>query len=88
MAYQPMIYPNSGEVDTLAIAQRAPLRAAAEYGSPNYPPSYLRDATAWLTLRAQAERREWRRDHRLLDDTGFVVMNVPEWGSSGDSFAR
>jgi hypothetical protein len=46
MAYQPMIDPYTGEVDTLAIAQRAPLRAAAEYGSPNYPPSYLRDATA------------------------------------------
>ena len=88
MAYVPLIDPDTGEVDTLAIAQRAPLRAAAEYGSPNYPPSYLRDATQWLTLRAQAERREWRRDHKLPDDTGFVLAMVPEWGASGESFAR
>ena len=88
MTYIPMIHPDTGEVDTLAIAQRAPLRAASEYGGPNYPPSYLRSATAWLAERAASERRCWRRDHGLPDDTECVMMMVPDWGNSGDGFGR
>jgi hypothetical protein len=67
--YIPMIDPNTGEIDALAIAERAPLRAAREWGGPDFPPSYLREATQWLTDRAMGERLCWRRDHGLPDDS-------------------
>jgi hypothetical protein len=87
MTYIPMIDPDTGEVDTLAIAERAPLRAAHEFGGPNFPPKYLREATEWLTQRANSERNCWRRDHGLPNDEGGTLMNMPAWGNSGDSFS-
>jgi hypothetical protein len=76
MTYQPMLT-ESGEIDHAAIAERAPLRAAREYGSPDFPPKYLRESTQWLTERAEAERRAWRRDRGLPDDSGPCVMVTP-----------
>lgn len=87
MSYIPMIDPETGAVDTLAIAQRAPLRASAEYGSPNYPPSYLRSATDWLIQRAQAESRAWRRDHNLPVDTEGLTTIMP-YGKHQDGVRR
>jgi hypothetical protein len=73
MSYQPMLT-ESGEIDRLEIVKRAPFRAEREWGGPNFPPKYLREAIDWLTLRAEAERREWRRDHGLADDSGPCVL--------------
>lgn len=75
MPYQPMIT-ETGEIDHLAIAERAPLRAAHEFGGPNFPPSYLRDATRWLEERAVSERLQWRRHHNLPDDSVMVPMGA------------
>lgn len=88
MAYIPMIHQDTGESDDLAIAERAPLRAAREYGGPDYPPIYLREATQWLQDRARAERMDWRRSHNLPDDSVMVSVSLPRWGNAGDSFAR
>lgn len=68
MAYQPMINPDTGEIDHLVVAERAQLRAAREYGSPDFPPGYLRSATEWCMNRAQSERYDWRRSRGLPDD--------------------
>lgn len=68
MAYQPMIHADTGEIDHLAVAERAQLRAAREYGGPDFPPGYLRSATEWCMARAQSERYDWRRSHGLPDD--------------------
>lgn len=76
MTYIPMIDPATGTVDTLAISQRAPLRAASEWRGPNYPPKYLRDAIEWLMLRAEAESRQWRRDRGLPVDTEMVTITA------------
>lgn len=68
MAYQPMIHFDTGEIDHIAVAERAQLRAAREYGSPDFPPGYLRSATEWCMDRAQSERYDWRRSRGLPDD--------------------
>jgi hypothetical protein len=88
MATLPLIDPNTGKLDHLAIAERARLRAAREYGSPDYPPNCLRTALEWCNERAQAERLAWRRDHGLPDDSQTTLAVLPAWGSSGDSYAR
>lgn len=86
MAYNPMIHADTGEIDHLAVAERAQLRAAREYGSPDFPPGYLRSATEWCMDRAQRERYDWRRSNGLPDDRPTCTMAIPAWGSSGDSF--
>jgi hypothetical protein len=79
---------DTGELDMLAIAQRASLRASADYGGPNYPPSRLRQWEAATMDRAQSERRVWRREHGLPDDTVTTMIEVPSWGNSGEGFGR
>ncbi len=86
MPYTPMIHANTGEIDHIAVAERAQLRAASEYGSPNFPPGYLRSATEWCMDRAQSERYDWRRTRNLPDDRPMCTMEIPAWGNSGDSF--
>jgi hypothetical protein len=81
-----LIDQETGEIDRVKLGEAAALRAASEYGSPNFPPSYLRDSLAWCRDRATIMRAQWRRAHGLPDDTVYVTMNVPEWGASGDSF--
>jgi hypothetical protein len=83
-----MINPETGEIDHIAVAQNAVTRARSEWGGTNYPRLYLRQATQWCKDRAQAERRAWRRDHGLPDDSAVTMMVVPEWGASGESFVR
>lgn len=86
MACVPMINPETGEVDQIIAAERAQLRAAREYGSPDFPPSYLRAATEWCMDRAQSERYDWHRSRGLPDDRPTCTMAIPAWGASGDSF--
>jgi hypothetical protein len=88
MAYIPMINPETGEVDPHLVAERAELRAARDWGGPDYPPRYLRIATEWCTARARDERLEWRRKHGLPDDAPMTEYVVPAWGASGDSYGR
>lgn len=68
MAYTPMIDPDTGEIDPVIVAERAQLRATREYGSPNFPPGFLRSATEWCMDRAHSERYDWRRSRGLPDD--------------------
>lgn len=88
MSYIPMIDQETGEIDGRAIAERADLRACREWGGPNPPPSYIRDAVSWCTARARDERLSWRRDHGLLDDSAVEMRELPAWGFSGDSYGR
>lgn len=81
-----LIDENTGEIDSLVIAEAAGLRACREYGSSNPPPAYHRNALQWTLDRAQAMRTAWRRDRGLRDDTGFTMSEVPSWGAGGDSF--
>lgn len=86
MPYTPMIT-ETGDIDMIEIIKRAPLRAAAEWGGENYPPRYLRDALDALKTRAEAERREWRRDRgmAIAEEIGGTAI-MPEWGASGDGW--
>lgn len=86
MAYEPMINPATGEIDPVIVAERAQLRAAREYGGPDFPPGYLRSATEWCMDRARSERYDWRRVRGLPDDRPMCSVAVPEWGASGDGF--
>lgn len=86
MAYEPMVHADTGEIDHIAVAERAQLRAAREYGSPDFPPGILRSATQWCMDRARSERYDWLRQRGLPDDRPMCTMAVPAWGSSGDSF--
>lgn len=65
----PLINQETGEVDSLAVAERAGLRACREWGGPNPPPGYHRIALEWVINRANDERLEWRRKHGLPDDS-------------------
>lgn len=77
-----------GELDMLAIGQRAHLRASADWGSPNYPPSAGRHWEEVTLERAQAERYAWRRDRGLSDDTETTLTAIPAWGASGDGLGK
>lgn len=65
----PLINQETGEIDNLAILQRAASRAVSEWGGNNPPPSYQRIALEWARGRAYDERLEWRRAHGLPDDS-------------------
>jgi hypothetical protein len=80
-----LIDPETGLIDPLAIAGAAPLRAAREYGGPNFPPLYLRQATQWLMERARAEQRAWRRDHGLPIEEPTTPTDISTWT---DTFRR
>lgn len=56
---------DTGEIDTIKVAEVSSLRAAHEFGSMSYPPRCLRSATGEVMDRARALRREWRRNHGL-----------------------
>lgn len=81
-----LINQDTGEPDLLAIAEASVLRACSEYGSPNPPPVYRRQAEQYVLERAQTMRRGWRRDHNLPDDSAVTMVALPAWGASGDSF--
>jgi hypothetical protein len=87
MAYIPLINTETGEIDSLTVAERAGLRACREWGGPDAPPSYQREALQWTLERARAERLQWRQMRGLPDESPCVMMAVPAWGSSGDSFS-
>jgi hypothetical protein len=90
MAYVPMIDTDTGEIDHVRVQEYADLRACREYGGPNPPPSYIREAVSWCVERSRAERRAWQRDHGVPVDgeADLVIGFTPSWGSSGDSFRR
>lgn len=88
MAYVPLIDTETGEILETEIVKRAPLRAAHEWMGPNYPPKYLRDAIDWLRERAAMERLQWRQERGMREEHTVILMNLPGWGNSGDSFAR
>jgi hypothetical protein len=70
----PLINIETGEIDLAAVAERAHLRAAREYGSPNFPPNYLRSELQWCRDRAEAERINWRLSHGLPDEEPGVAF--------------
>jgi len=76
-----LINEHTGEVDNIAVLEAATLRAAREYGSPNYPAAYFRDQLRWCQDRARDLRTAWRRDNGLPDDQPFFVMHFPDWVS-------
>lgn len=88
MAYIPLIDTDTGEIDHFELIQRADLRACQQYGGPHPPPAYIRNAISWCTERARSERLEWRRAHGLPDDSMVVMVSLPTWGNSGESFTR
>lgn len=80
----------TGQIDMAMVAAAADLRAAREFGSPNYPPSYLREATQYMLDRAAAMQVGWKRDRGIDPWAGveMVKMSIPTWGASGDGFGR
>lgn len=72
MSYIPMIDQSTGEIDHLLVIERADLRAMREYGGPIPPPAFIRNALSWCLDRARAERRAWRRDRNIPDDSETV----------------
>jgi len=86
-----LINTDTGEPDRLVIAERAQLRACDEFGSSNPPPVYVRSAVRHYDDLALIARRRWRVEHGLpahsVDDP-LVMVEMPSWGYSGDSFGR
>lgn len=80
-----LIDPDTGEIDNIAVAVRAGLRACREWGGQDAPPAYHRNALQWTLDRAQSERLSWRRDHGLPDDSLVEMIDVSTWT---DSFRR
>ena len=80
----------AGAIDLPVVAEAARLRAAREYGGPNFPPRYLRDAEAWCLERADNMRKAWHRERGLPVPGEEVLVTgfCPDWGSSGDSYGR
>jgi len=69
-----LINTETGEIDVAAVAERARLRAASEYGGPNFPPCYLRSELQWVRDRAEAERINWRLVRGLPDEEPGVAF--------------
>lgn len=88
--FDQMIDVESGDIDAVAVDEAARLRAAREWGGPDYPPRYYREAEQWCRERAEGMRRCWHRDRGLPVPGEEVLVTgfVPDWGASGDSFRR
>jgi hypothetical protein len=83
-----MLNHETGEIDEIVLADAAEVRARHEERSQQVSPKALREATAWCRERAETMRRVWRQHKGLPPDEPMTMMNVPDWGSSGDSFGR
>lgn len=83
-----LIDPETGEIDGLALIEATDLRAQREWGGPQPPPAFIRDAVSFVHDRARDLRRAWRRDRGLPDDTPVTMTELPAWGASGDSYGR
>lgn len=83
-----MINPQNGTMDRAAIRATARSRAIREWGAPNPPPLYLREAYRWAMERAEGMARGWRRERGLPVEVAVTWVHVAEWGASGDSFSR
>lgn len=80
-----MINHETGEIDHEMIAAAAQERATRTGDS-------LPECARWCTERSAAMRRAWQRQKGLPVDgespEELVLMSCPDWGASGDSFAR
>lgn len=85
MSYIPMIDPETGEVDNHLVTERAKLRAAKEWGGPDYPPRYLRQELEWCTERAHSERLQWRDNRGLPREDVGELVDISGWT---DTFRR
>jgi hypothetical protein len=81
----PMIDTETGEIDSLAIAEFAGLRACREWGGQDAPPAYHRNALQWTLDRAAAERLQWRQQRGLPDESPCTLVDTAGWT---DSFRR
>lgn len=84
MAIQ-LINQDTGEIDTLAIAESAGLRACREWGGQDAPPAYHRNALQWTLDRATAERLQWRDFRGLPREDVGVLTDISTWT---DTFRR
>lgn len=85
MAYIPMIDQETGEIDRIAITERAHLRASREWGGPAPSPAYIRNAFAWCWDRAQSERLQWRDERGLPREEKGELVDISTWT---DTFRR
>lgn len=71
-----MLDHDTGEIDRLVVAEAARIRASDEWRGPDFPPKYLREATAWCEERAALMRRVWRQHKGLPpEDTATYAFN-------------
>lgn len=66
----------TGELDLIAIRDRADVLASRDFGAPNYPPSYYRGHELNVTDLARVMRKRWRAAHGLPDDTVYVMVTA------------
>jgi len=85
MTYIPMIDQDTGEIDSILVAQRAEARACREWGGPNPPPNYHRQALAWCLERAASERLQWRDERGLPREDAGELVDISGWT---DTFRR
>jgi hypothetical protein len=85
MAYIPMIDEETGEINHARMIERADLRACREWGGPNPPPSYVREAHSWCLERARSERLQWRDNRGLPREDVGTLTDISEWT---DTFRR
>lgn len=88
MAYShdKLIDQETGEIDRLYIMEHAKLRAAREWGGPNFPPVYLRNQLLDLHALAAIMRKRWRDARGLPDDTQYATVTA--YGKHHDGVRR
>lgn len=85
-----MINPATGQIEWFILAEAAETRASDYKRGPRLTERELCDAEAWCIERAQVMQRCWYRDRGLPvpGEEASVMVSVPDWGASGDSFGR
>lgn len=83
-----LINQDTGEIDMIAVGECALLLASRNWGGPNPPAHYQRNAMDWCLDRARSMRTAWRDQRGLPRDEPTSLIDVPTWGSSGDSFRK
>lgn len=86
--FDQMLDHETGEINEIVLAEAAFVRAANEFRSPNFPLAYLCEAYRWCRERAETMQRVWRQHKGLPPLVAPIMVMVPSWGASGDSFSR
>jgi len=70
-----LVNQETGDIDMIAVRKIAAIRAMREFGSANYPPSYLRDSIKFYMDTAQMMHHRRRAELGLPDLQTYTPMS-------------